>query len=175
MLALKWLRSNLRSGWFRPLLFGFKYLLLLGLCFGFMDTSFYQVYIFPFLSSGYALAVYWVTDFLGFDTYLKSADSISLSNKFTLFVGPGCDGVAVMLLFLLAALIFPAPLHKKIKGILIFLMVVPVLNVFRMVALLLIGGYDHFAFVLFHDLVQPVVIILAGLWIWIGWVRWTLK
>jgi exosortase H (IPTLxxWG-CTERM-specific) len=103
-----------------------------------------------------------------------SGASIS-SPRFAVDVKPECSAIEPMAFLTCAILAFPAPLRRKISGILAGAVAVTVLNIVRIVSLYLVGVYDPDRFKMMHLEVWQVLLIVFAVVFWLLWMQWTMK
>ncbi len=95
-------------------------------------------------------------------------DTISYDS--TLFtVRTDCTGVDFVGLFIAGMLAFPSPWRDKVRGLLIGVPVLTLLNLIRMVTLIYVGGHWPEALHYGHIYVWPVVVLAAALGLWLHW------
>lgn len=92
-----------------------------------------------------------------------------LSSDFAVNIANGCNGVEAMLLVIAAIGAFPAGPMSRISGILAAAVLIQLLNFVRIATLFLLGRYYENVFQLFHTAVWQVLIVLAGLVIFLVW------
>lgn len=94
------------------------------------------------------------------------------SIDFSIAVKKGCDALAPMILYIFSIVFFPANKKAKIKGLLIGLPVLAVLNVIRIISLFLVGKYgNQMLFDIFHVDIWQIVFIVLTLVLWSLWLR----
>jgi exosortase H (IPTLxxWG-CTERM-specific) len=92
-----------------------------------------------------------------------------LSDGFGVNIANGCNGVEAMLLVIAAIGAFPAGPMSRISGILAGGVAIQLLNFVRIVTLFLLGRYYENVFQLFHTAVWQILIVLAGVVIFLVW------
>ncbi|HUO85083.1 MAG TPA: exosortase H [Thermoanaerobaculia bacterium] len=95
--------------------------------------------------------------------------TVIASSQFGVDIKNGCNGVEAMLLVLAAIFAFPATWISRVVGILAGAIAVQLLNFIRIVSLYLLGRYYPEIFQLFHTGVWQILIILAGVGIFLLW------
>lgn len=93
-----------------------------------------------------------------------------ISDKFTVNIKTGCDGLEGMAIYSAAVLAFPAAMNKKMKGWLFGLLFLFVLNLTRVIQLYLTGIYYPDLFEILHQNVWQIIfiiisIVLFGIWL----------
>lgn len=103
-------------------------------------------------------------------------DATIASSSFSIEVKKGCDALAPMILYVFSIVFFPTNIKAKLKGILIGLPILAVLNLVRIISLFLIGKYgNQMIFDIFHVDVWQIIFIVLTLVIWSYWLRFSLK
>lgn len=92
-----------------------------------------------------------------------------LSSDFGVNIANGCNGVEAMLLVIAAIGAFPAGPMSRISGIIAGGIAIQLLNFVRIVTLFLLGRYHHDVFQIFHTAVWQILIVLAGVMIFLVW------
>ncbi len=122
------------------------------------------------LLSLYAKVSSVILNLLGQSTQVISSQISSAS--FAIDVKKGCDALAPMLLLTFGTLFFPAGWKDKVKGLLVGISLLALINTIRIVSLFLIGKYTNAAiFDLFHVDIWQIFFILFALLIWIRWLK----
>lgn len=112
-------------------------------------------------ASGLALKV------LGQD--IRMRDTMILSDRFSVNIKNGCNGVEAMLIFCSAVLAFPASWKSRGQGLLLGLVAIQAVNLIRVVALYLTGAYLPDLFDASHTVIWQSVVIGFGVLLWIFW------
>ncbi|MCX6291293.1 MAG: archaeosortase/exosortase family protein [Bacteroidetes bacterium] len=127
------------------------------------DTIFFHVVnLYASLSSK-------ILNVLGYGTTVLN-DTIS-SSQFSVGIKKGCDALEPMALVTAGMLAFPASWRSKIKGLIIGLSFLFLLNIIRIVSLFLVGIYNHDLFETMHIDVWQIIFIILGTGYWILWAR----
>lgn len=95
------------------------------------------------------------------------------SAQFAITVHRGCDAIEPAWFFCAAVLSFPAPLARKIPGLLAGVALILTLNLARIVSLFLIGLHFPRFFDAAHLEIWPATFIIVAIFFWIGWIGWT--
>ena len=95
------------------------------------------------------------------------------SDNLTFVIKRGCDATEPIWMLAAGVIAFPAPLLRKLVGILAGTMLLLGINLLRVVGLFFVrrdhpGIYDTL-----HLTVFPAVFIMLAFVIWYGWVEWT--
>lgn len=93
--------------------------------------------------------------------------------EFMIDIAPECDAVQLTTLLASGIIAFPAPLGLKLFGLVAAIGWLQAVNFTRIVSLYFIGA--HFEEAIFrtaHEVVWPVVLILATVATWVTWARW---
>lgn len=94
------------------------------------------------------------------------------SERFSVVVTHGCDGIELSLMFGAAVIAFPAAFRRKLAGMLLGLILIALLNLIRVVSLWLVGVHWFTGFDLMHFGLWPVFLIGATLGIFLSWLQW---
>jgi exosortase H (IPTLxxWG-CTERM-specific) len=114
-----------------------------------------------------AKAVAWITNLFGEGAFTEANKVVS--DRFSLTVAMGCDGVEASCLFLAGVLAFPTARKAKLIGIAFGIPLIHLLNLTRLVALYYAGIYFPASFEELHVYVAQTVIILLTTGILIYW------
>ena len=95
----------------------------------------------------------------------------SSTSPFAVSIEAGCNGVEATLVLVAAILAFPAPWPHRLRGIVVGVVAVQVLNVLRVISLFYLGRYDRDVFEWAHLYVWQALIMLDVLIVWVVWVR----
>lgn len=95
--------------------------------------------------------------------------TLLLAPGFGVNIENGCNGIEAMLLVIAAIGAFPAGIMSRISGILVGGVLIQLLNFIRIVSLFLLGRYHENIFQLFHTAVWQILIVLAGVGIFLIW------
>lgn len=105
----------------------------------------------------------------GIGQEVRVEGTMILAPGFGVNIANGCNGVEAMLLVIAAIGAFPAGPMSRISGILAGGILLQLLNFVRIVTLFLLGRYYENVFQLFHTAVWQVLIVLAGVAIFLVW------
>lgn len=120
----------------------------------------------PF-TAGVAQASGAILELLGQD--IRMQGSMILSDRFSVNIMNGCNGVEAMLIFFAAVLAFPASWKARLAGLALGLVAIQLVNLLRVVALYLTGAYLPGFFDTSHTVVWQTLVILSGVLLWIFW------
>lgn len=95
---------------------------------------------------------------------------LTCSNS-SLVIAFGCDGTDQFMVFIAGLISIPSLLAYKIKGLVLGLLTLYVLNLFRIVGLLYISIHFPSNFNVFHEIVFPFVFILLSISFWVIWLK----
>lgn len=120
----------------------------------------------PF-TAGVAQASGAVLKLLGQD--IRMQGSMIVSERFSVNILNGCNGVEAMLIFFAAVVAFPARWGARLAGLALGLAAIQLINLLRVVALYLTGAYLPRFFDTSHTVLWQTLVILAGVLLWIFW------
>lgn len=95
--------------------------------------------------------------------------TLILSSDFAVNVQNGCNGIETVLLIVAAMAAYPAGLMSRISGIVAGTVLIQLINFVRIVTLFLVGRYFQNVFQLFHTAVWQILVVLAGVLIFLVW------
>lgn len=106
-----------------------------------------------------------------FDSQAMATGNViqDLASGFGVAIEAGCNGVEAVIILLAAILAFPAPMPYRLKGILLGMAAIMLLNVARIITLFYLGKWDMAIFEWAHLYVWPVLIILDALVVFMLW------
>ena len=142
----------------------------MALYYGLILTPFFDRLLYMYLSANAWLSS-GILNALGQNTLVS--EIVIRSARFAITVRRGCDGIEPAWFFCSAVLSFPAPIVRKISGIVAGVVLVLGLNVVRIVTLFLVGLHYPGFFDTLHLEIWPVIFILVVILLWAGWARWT--
>jgi exosortase/archaeosortase family protein len=122
------------------------------------------------------LVAAWTADWTGralnlLGTSTRTQGTILSSDSFAVNIVAECTAIGPLVLFTGAVLAYPAPAAAKAIGAVLGLVVLTVVNVFRIVTLFWIGSaYPEYLSVA-HLLVWQTAIILLAIVLWLVWVE----
>lgn len=94
------------------------------------------------------------------------------SGAFAVEIAQGCDAIQVCALLAAAIIAFPVKFKYKLRGLIVGIAALQMLNMLRIITLFWIGMYFRSVFQTSHEVVWPGVLIVLTIVIWIAWVRW---
>jgi exosortase H (IPTLxxWG-CTERM-specific) len=97
------------------------------------------------------------------------------SGDFAVQIAHGCDAIQICALYSCAVIAFPTPWRAKLRGLVVGILWLQLLNQVRIVTLVLIGRYYQTVFETAHFTVWPSVLIVITVASWIAWVRWATR
>ena len=147
------------------------FVVLLALAFAFELTPFAQVHLVTPWTDAVASAS--ATLMRTFDATITTNGNViaSSTSPFAVSIEAGCNGVEATLVLVAAILAFPAPWPHRLRGIVVGVVAVQVLNVVRVISLFYLGRYDRDVFEWAHLYVWQALIMLDVLIVWVVWVR----
>lgn len=131
----------------------------------YLMSSHYLDYYFTAL----AASVYWIFSFFDSNVAFQKA-TIYYDGAPALIIIKGCDGLAVVFLVVSAVLSFPRSLKSKVRGILVLIPLLLMINLLRIIMLAAIHFYAPSYFDVFHLYFFQTVMIAAaclGFFCWI--------
>lgn len=171
-----WLTAR-GAAWFRAknpvLMFVLVFALLLALFYAATLTPLFKRTLFPGYLRVNAHVASTILNLMGQRT--RVSDFQVSSGQFGVDIRRGCDAVEPTALYLAALLAFPAPLRRKLPGILAGVIVLALVNLVRIVSLFLVGLYWPQLFDIMHGEVWQAVFILLSVILWACWIRWAMK
>ncbi len=153
--------------------FGF-FILLMILFYGFYYSTWYEQHIMPPLLSLQARISSFFLNLMGFGT--SALKETVFNNDFRVNIRGGCDGLEGTALYIAGVLAFPfATWSSKIKGVIVGVVILGIVNIIRIVILFLSGLYWRSAFEFLHLHGGVILYSLFAVLLWIVWVNRRLK
>ena len=168
-----WLRD-----WFKdrhPILkFMLGFVAGMGLFYLFYYSSFYKNYLeLPFLTFQANIGSF-LLDLVGQNTTVHQAN-ISGDN-FSVNIKNGCDGLEAMAILVSGILIFPTTFRLKIPGLIGGILILLVLNFFRIAGLYLVGlNFSRSVFDILHIQGGFILFTMISVLLWFIWMNWATK
>lgn len=106
-----------------------------------------------------------------FDSSVVVNGDLISGKTFTIILSFGCEGSEPLAVFIAGILAYPSLLKAKLKGLMIGVPSLYILNILRIAALYAIGNVYPQAFDFFHITVFPVIFILVALLFWVLWIK----
>jgi len=103
------------------------------------------------------------------DTNAVASGNRIVSARGSLSILNGCEGTETMFLLIASIIAFSAPWIEKLKGALMGILLVYVLNQGRIVALFFAARQNRYWFDLLHGYVAPTLIIVLGSLFFLWW------
>ena len=94
------------------------------------------------------------------------------ADGFVAVVAAQCTAIEIIVVFSAAVLVWPVSFRARIAGLLLGVAALCALNLVRVICLLLIGASFPEYFHVAHLMVWQTAMALAGLVIWLLWLRW---
>jgi exosortase H (IPTLxxWG-CTERM-specific) len=107
-----------------------------------------------------------------FDSKISVHGTRITDGSFAVEIAQGCDAIQVCSLLAAAVVAFPVELRRKLRGIVLGILSLQLLNFLRIVTLFWIGEHVPSVFRRAHEVVWPGILITLTIVIWILWVRW---
>lgn len=99
-----------------------------------------------------------------------------ISNSyFSVQVSYGCDGTEAIILFLAGIIAFKTNIKKKIIGISIGIILIYLLNIFRIVILFYVGNINTGFFNSLHTIYFPILFIMIPILLLLVWIDYVKK
>lgn len=158
------------SGWRayrQEITFLVVFMVLLGGSFTLVSLNWVNDHVIEPFTAGVAKASGWTLKAIGQDIKMKG--TMILSDRFSVNIKNGCNGVETMLIFCSAVLAFPATWRSRWMGLGLGLVAIQIVNLIRVVALYLTGAYWPKLFDTSHTVVWQSIVILFGVLLWIYW------
>ncbi|NUM54547.1 MAG: archaeosortase/exosortase family protein [Candidatus Hydrogenedentes bacterium] len=127
-----------------------------------------------FLSERVARITTQIQDRLGPQVSFVARSSETPPPRFTFSLVPDCGALPSMSIFLAALIAFPAPLRKRILGLIAGVPILYGINLARLVCLAVIGAYwsdDPGVFEFAHQYVWQSIYVLIVVGVWLLWVE----
>jgi exosortase H (IPTLxxWG-CTERM-specific) len=140
---------------------------LLGGSFTLISLNWVNDHVINPFTAGVAKASGWALRLLGQD--IRMQGTMILSERFSVNIMNGCNGVETMAIFFSAVLAFPAAWRSRLLGLALGLVAIQVINLLRVVALYFTGAYLPDLFDTSHTVVWQGIVILFGVLLWIYW------
>lgn len=159
-----------RPGWRayrQEITFLVVFLVLLGGSFTLISLNWVNDHVIEPFTAGVAKASGWTLRAIGQE--IRMQGTMILSEKFSVNIKNGCNGVETMLIFCSAVLAFPASWKSRWQGLALGLVAIQLVNLLRVVALYLTGAYMPKLFDASHTVVWQSIVILFGVLLWIYW------
>lgn len=94
-----------------------------------------------------------------------------MSNKFSVTIKNGCNGVFASMIFIAALLAYPFPIFPKILGVIVGIVVIQIVNLIRVILLFLVGVYAPAYFNESHVFFAQVLVISVTMALWLYWIK----
>lgn len=163
-------KSNAKFPFYKSPVFRFvlKLLIPITLFYVLYDTGFYERYIFSPYANLHATITGFFLSLFG-QQVVVSGPTVS-SNLFSIIIVRGCDAIEPALIFTAAVFAFPAPLRAKMKGILVGIPAIHIINLTRIISLFFVGAYYPDFFDIAHLKWWQalfIMIVIAGWGLWL--------
>jgi len=113
--------------------------------------------------------------FSSIETATLAIDNKLISNHTTLVIVRGCDGAGATFLLMAAILSFPASIKNKLLGLIGSIVLIYVINQFRLVGLYFIVVYKYDWFQIVHIYLAPTIIIIINCIFFLWWMKKSLN
>ena len=120
-------------------------------------------------------ATAWASNLIlsGLQQHTTLAGNTINSDKLTFLVKRGCDATEPVWMLAAGVIAFPAPIRRKLVGILAGTVLLLGINLLRVVGLFFVSRYHPSLYDTLHLTIFPAVFIMLAMLIWYGWVEWT--
>ncbi len=150
--------------------FGLRFAGLMILFYVVVLTPFCDRLLYAYLTANAGIANA-ILNWLGQDSHVS--EITIRSARFAISVRRGCDAIEPSWFFCAALISFPAPLGRKLLGVVAGAALLQALNLVRIVSLYFIGiCYPRF-FAPAHLEIWPATFIVIAILLWIKWINWT--
>jgi exosortase family protein XrtM len=170
----KWSLRGRWLSWFEsksPVLhFGLKFGILIALLYGLLAAPYFDRMLYSYLEANAWLSNA-ILRGLGQPTHVSEVTI--QSPQFAIAIRRGCDAIEPTWLFCAAVLCFPAPLMRKLLGILAGIVLLQLLNLIRIVTLYLIGVHLPAFFNSAHMEIWPTMFIAVAISLFLVWKDWS--
>lgn len=146
----------------------------IGLFYWLYTSSFFSSVILEPLTNFQAKISSGILNLFGEQTNVRDGGMLT-SNKVSLNIKKGCDGIEPLAFYVLGVLIIPLSWRAKIPGLLIGVSVLFVLNLLRIILLYLASSYWPQSFDLLHLHGGFALFFVITLIIWIIWAKWAIN
>lgn len=92
------------------------------------------------------------------------------ASGFAISIEAGCNGVEACIVLIAAILAFPAPWRYKLKGIVLGIIAIQLLNIVRVISLFYLGQWDMDWFMFAHTYLWQTLIMLDVLLVFMIWI-----
>jgi len=121
------------------------------------------------LAYGITAVTVWVTSFLG--AHLEQAGSTIITGAGRIEVARSCTGSFVFMMFAAAVIPFPSTWKWRLKGLLLGLAALMVLNLFRTCMIVLVGSRFPNAIQTFHVIIGQIIVIAGMTMVFLWWAK----
>ncbi|MGB4839268.1 MAG: archaeosortase/exosortase family protein [Saprospiraceae bacterium] len=139
----------------------------------FYYSYFYESNILVYINGFQAGIASFVLNIFGNDT--SFTDSILSSQKGSISISRGCDGIEPISMFIIAIMIVPLSIRKKIPGLLVGALTLLALNIIRIIILFLASIHAPSLFDFLHIHGGYIIFMIITLVVWLLWLNWALK
>jgi len=132
-------------------------------------SSFGSKHLFEPVIAFYAAASAKILAWLGYHTSVNG--TVIFSSEFDLNIKRGCDAIEATALFIAAILSFPAPIKRKILGIIIGIVTFVLVNFIRIITLFITGLKHPALFNFMHDQIWQIIYIAIAVLLLLLWLQ----
>lgn len=111
----------------------------------------------------------WTLNLIGVENRVHKISIFS--NKFSVTIKNGCNGVFASIIFIAALLAYPFPVLPKILGVIVGIVVIQFVNLIRVIVLFIIGVYAPSYFNESHVFFAQVLVIAVTMALWLYWIK----
>jgi exosortase/archaeosortase family protein len=154
------------------LLFILKFIGVYSLFYILISQGFFREHIHPVISNVYALISSSGLNLFGASTMVINNDMIQ-SSSFSVNIQQGCDAIEPMGLYVSLVLAYSAIWRNKLKGLIVGISILFIINIIRIVTLFIAGKKSFELFEALHKDIWPFVFILFTIALSLFWIRIT--
>ncbi len=109
-------------------------------------------------------------ELMGYETF-KFDDIVGIANSSGVKIGPPCNGLNLMALYIGFLILIPGNIKQKLRFIALGILVIHVLNIIRVLALILLAYYAPQYLEFNHSYTFNLIIYLVIFFMWLKWIK----
>ena len=113
----------------------------------------------------------WILELLGYTVFSGSDRVIGIDGTGGFWIGDDCNGIYEIVVFSIFIIAYSGKWRYKIPYILIGIVIIEILNIFRVVCLAIIDTYSHAWQQFNHTYTFKIIIYAVVFGLWIFWVN----